>query len=82
MDTRSPFAPPVAAVPIIGQPVELRAWFFQLLLVCKCSNTPLLMIGSPGQANITCPECKKTYRLDGPQHVDLQISVQAPRLDS
>lgn len=52
------------AVPIVGLPFELEAWFIQILITCKCDHPkPVLIIGQPGSAVGQCPSCKKQYQL-------------------
>lgn len=56
--------PAAAAIPIVGLPFVLEAWFVQILITCKCeSPKPVLIVGQPGSAAGQCPSCKKGYVL-------------------
>lgn len=56
--------PTKAAIPIIGQPFELKLWFVQLLVTCKCADPqPVLIVGIPGGAQGQCSACHRVFVL-------------------
>ena len=58
---------PAPTVPIIGQPVTVKGWFFQVLVTCNCSARPepVLIVGSVGDASQPCPLCGRRFVLQG-----------------
>jgi hypothetical protein len=59
-----PFGAPSQAIPIVGQTFELKTWFLQLLVMCRCqSPQPVLLIGQPGSAGGRCAACRRVYQL-------------------
>jgi hypothetical protein len=53
-------------IPIIGQAVEVTAWFLTVQAVCKCGQSgPMLMVGVPGGMQGQCPSCKGVWVLTG-----------------
>lgn len=59
--------PAAPAIPIVGQPCTVVAWFPTLNLVCNCeAKQPLLVVGF---GNLTvCPACKRGFMLQAVKH--------------
>lgn len=49
------------AIPIVGQPFTIKAWFPTVMLVCNCEGKQPVMI--PRGAAAQCPSCKKLYTI-------------------
>ena len=64
---RKPPAPiPGGALPIIGQPFEIKGWQFTALLVCKCDGTQHPLLVTNGNF-VRCRACGKAYTIQACQ---------------
>lgn len=61
------------SVPIVGQHAEVLIWYPTTILKCKCLEVGtvlvLVAIGTP----VTCPNCKRGYRVEGFQQNELGL---------
>lgn len=72
------------ALPIVGQPFEIKGWFLTLMVACRCgANEPCLMAGQIGAVTM-CPACRRVFVLKsinvnagGQVEFQLQLAIVA-----
>lgn len=52
------------AIPIIGQPFQIKGWFSTVLIVCNCPAKESIVI--PQAAAARCPSCGRVFLNQGP----------------
>ena len=61
------------AIPILGQPIAVKAFFPTVLGVCNCeAQAPILLVAT---AVVDCPACGRRFQVQG-----VQFDLQAGKL--